>query len=162
MASSSVPMDHISHHPCWLFPWTDRCQPHPTVIKHFGITTTTALLLPWGSSEHHKPTFTPKGIRVWLPVVLLRLTSEGYRYPAGIPQGNSGEQTVINRAGTRLHLTDVEMHLERRKRRREGGKSRRAAMPTQGPSPHTQGGFGELQWLPKGAGKCVAMLSSSS
>lgn len=96
--------------------------------------TTTALLLPWGSSEHQEThVYTPKAEGSSSPPVAcvsLRPASEGYRYPAGIARGNSGKQTVINRAGTLPHLTDVEMHLGRRKRRRE----RRA---------------GEERWLPR-------------
>lgn len=70
-------------------------------------------------------------------------------------------QTVINRAGTLLHPTDAEMHLERRKRRREGKKAGEGRCRLRVP-PHTlRGDLGRCSGC-KGAVKCVAVLSSSS
>lgn len=55
-----------------------------------------------------------------------------------------------------LHPTDVEMHLERRKRRREGTAGEQQCLP------RVLGGDLGICRGCKGAGRCVAMLSSSS
>lgn len=65
-ASSPTPQYHICHRPRWLLSRTDRCQTYPGAkqqatgigrgLQPSGIPTTTALLLPWGSSEHHMVT----------------------------------------------------------------------------------------------------------
>lgn len=95
---------------------------------------TTTWLLPRGKLQESCPkcTFPPGSRGVLKPFCCpcffkasqRRITLSSWNYT-----GNSGKQNVINRAGTLPCLTDVEMHLGRRKRRRERKEEEERRMP---------------------------------